>query len=181
MAKGNRIVRIFVSTAVALVRLSGASAMAATEEETLPEDPLVHVSPSTLAAANQLEVDIGRINSKLADPMKQRFTDVSEAVEKYIPIGSHIEDAKALMLAMGCKPPLRLRVGESLPHGYRRPSCSGIVTVEPDKSQSAEALVDLPGQFLQGHFLSIRAQTAGADRRIISVHATIDIRTLADL
>jgi hypothetical protein len=161
--------------------LSSASAKADTEEEALQTDPLVNVSPSTLAAAKQLRVDIGRINSQLTDPGKQRFTDVSEAVEQYIPIGSTIEDAKALMLAMGCKPPLRLGIGESPPPGYRRPSCSGIVTVKPDKSQSAEALVDLPGRFLEGHFLSIRAQTAGADRRINSVQATISIRTLGDL
>jgi hypothetical protein len=181
MAKGNRPFRIFISTAVALVLLGSASARAGTEEETLQTDPLVKVSSSILAAAKQLRVDIGRINSKLRDPRKQRFTDVSEAVEKYIPIGSTIEDAKALMLALGCKPPLRLGVGESPPHGYRRPACSGIVTVKPDKSQSAEALVGLPGRFLEGHFLSIRAQTAGADRRINSVQATIDIRTLANL
>jgi hypothetical protein len=181
MTRGKQTFRICISAAVALVLLSSASAKAATEEETLSSDPLVNVLPSTLAAANQLGVDIGKINSKLTDPRKQRFTDVSEAVEKYIPVGVNIENAKALMLAMGCKPPLRLRVGESPPHGYRLPSCNGIVTVKPDKSQSAEALVYLPGQFLQGHFLSIRAQTSGADRRITSVLATIDIRTLGDL
>jgi hypothetical protein len=78
----------------------------ATEAQTLPTDPSVNVPPSTLAAAKQLQVDMRGINSKLTDPRKQRSTDVSKAVEKYIPIGSPIEDAEALILAMGCKPPL---------------------------------------------------------------------------
>jgi hypothetical protein len=168
-------------TALALVLLCSASAMA-TEGETLPTGPSVNVSRSARAAAKRLQVDIRRINSKLTDPRKQRFTDVSEAVEKYIPIGSTIDDAEALMRAMGCEPPLRLGVGESPPHDYRRPTCTSIgVTVNPDKSQSVEALIELPGRFLQGHWLSIQAQTTGADRRIISVQATIDIRTLGDL
>jgi hypothetical protein len=167
---------------LALVLLCSASAMAA-EAETLPAGPSVNVSPSTLAAAKQLQVDIRRINSKLTDPRRQRLTDVSKAVEKYIPIGSTIDDAEALLLAMGCKPPLRLGVGESPPHGYRRPSCTSEgVTANPDQSQSVGALVELPGRFLQGHWLSIGAHTSGADRRIISsVHATIDIRTPGDL
>jgi hypothetical protein len=181
MKEATAVVRILTRTAMALLFLSGAWASAGAEEETLQTDPLVKVSPSTLAAAKQLQADIGRINSRLTDARTQRLTDVSRTVEKYIPIGSNIENAKALMLALDCKPPLRLRVGESPPPGYRRPSCSGIVTVKPDKEQSAEALVDLPGQFLQGHFLSIRAQTAAGDRRINSVRATIDIRTLGDL
>jgi hypothetical protein len=168
-------------TALALVLLCSASAMA-TEAETLPTGPSVNVPPSTLAAAKQLQVDIRRINSKLTDPRKQRFTDVSKAVEKCIPIGSTIDDAEALMMAMGCKPPLRLGVGESPPHGYRRPPCTSTgVTANPDKSQSVGALVELPGRFLEGHFLSIHAQTTRADRRIISVQATIDIRTPGDL
>lgn len=154
----------------------------ATEAETLPTDPSVNVSPSTLAAAKQLQVDIRRINSKLTDPRKQRFTDVSKAVEKYIPIGSTIDDAEALMLAMGCKPPLRQGLGESAPRGYRRPPCTSTgITVKPDKSESVEALIELPGRFLQGHWLTIDAQATRADRRITSVQATIDIRTLGDL
>jgi hypothetical protein len=154
----------------------------ATEAETPPTGLSINVLPSTLAAAKQLQVDIHRINSKLTDSRKQRFTDVSKAVEKYIPIGSTIDDAEALMLAMGCKHPLRLGVGESPPHGYRRPPCTSIgVTVNPDKSQSVGALVELPGRFLQGHWLTIHAQATAADRRITSVQATIDIRTLADL
>jgi hypothetical protein len=168
-------------TALALVLLCSASVMA-TEAETLPTGPSVNVSPSTLAAAKQLQVDIRRINSKLTDPRKQRVTDVSKVVEKYIPIGSTIDEAEALMMAMGCKPPLRLGVGESPPHGYRRPPCTSIgVTVNPDKSRSVEGLVELPGRFLQGHWLSIRAQTTGADPRIVSVQATIDLRTPGDL
>jgi hypothetical protein len=154
----------------------------ATEAETPPTGLSINVLPSTLAAAKQLQVDIHRINSKLTDSRKQRFTDVSKAVEKYIPIGSTVDDAEALMLAMGCKHPLRLGVGESPPHGYRRPPCTSIgVTVNPDKSQSVGALVELPGRFLQGHWLTIHAQATAADRRITSVQATIDIRTLADL
>ena len=153
----------------------------ATEGESLPTGLSVNVAPSTLTAAKQLQVDIHRINLKLTDPRKQRFTDVSKVIEKYVPIGSTVDDAEALMLAMGCKPPLRLGVNESPPHGYRRPPCTSIVTVNPDKSQSIEALVELPGRFLQGHFLSIHAQTPEADRRIVSVTASIDIRTLGDL
>jgi hypothetical protein len=180
MTKGKPTMRTFTQTAVALVFSCGASAMAA-EAEFLSTGPSVNTSPSTLAAAKQLQVDIRTINSKLKDPKKQRFTDVSKAVEKYIPIGSTIDDAQALMLAMGCKPPLRLGLGESPPHGWRRPHCTSIVTAKPDKSQSLDALLDLPGHFLQGHFLTIRAQTTGADEIITAVQATIDIRTAADL
>jgi hypothetical protein len=167
-------------TALALM-LCSASALA-TNTETLPTDLSGSVPPSVLAAAEQLKIDIRTINSQLTDPRKQNFTDVSNTVEKYIPIGSSIDDAEALLAAMGCKPPLRLGVGESFPHGYRRPSCTSIgATVNADKSQSLEALVELPGRFLQGHWLSIRAQTTAADRRITSVQANIDIRTLGDL
>jgi DNA-binding beta-propeller fold protein YncE len=166
-------------TAVTLVFLCSASAVAA-EEETLPTDPSVKVSSSSRAAAKQLQVDIRSINSKLTDPRKQRFTDVSETVQKYIPTGSTLDAAEALMLAMGCKPPLRFGVGQSPPHGYRRPSCTAIVTVKPDKSQSLGAQLELPGGFLQGHWLSIDAQATGTDRRITSVNATIDIRTVDD-
>jgi hypothetical protein len=153
----------------------------AAEAETLPAGPSVNASPATLAAAKELQIDIRTINSTLKDPRKQRFTDVSKAIEKYIPIGSTIDEAEALMLAMGCKPPLRLGLGESPPHGWRRPHCTSIVTASPDKSQSLDALLDLPGHFLEGHFLTIHAQTTGPDRMITSVQATIDIRTLRNL
>jgi len=181
MATEKRTFRIFISTAVTLVLLCSASAIA-TDVETSPTGLSINVPPSTLAAAKQLQVDIRRINSKLTDSRKQKFTDVSKSVEKYISIGSTIDDAEALMLAMGCKHPLRLGVGESAPHGYRRPPCTSMgVTVNPDKSLSVGALVELPGRFLQGHWLTIDAQATGADRRITSVLAAIDIRTLADL
>jgi hypothetical protein len=55
------------------------------------------------------------------------------------------------------------------------------ITVNPDKAQSVGALIELPGRFLQGHWLTIDVQATGADRRITSVQATIDIRTLGDL
>jgi len=167
-------------TAVALALLCSASvatAMAATR----PTDPSVSVSPSIRDAAEQLKVDIGRINSNLTDPRKQKYTDVSKIVAKYIPIGSTIDDAEAFIIAMGCKPPLRLGVGEPFPHDYRRPPCTSMgALLASDQSQSVGALVELPGRFLQGHFLSIHARTTATDRRIISVQATIDIRTPAD-
>jgi hypothetical protein len=180
MTKGKPTVQIFTQAVVALVFLWSASAMAA-EAETLLTGPSADASPQTLAAAKQLQVDIRTINSKLKDPKKQRSTDVSKAVEKYIPIGSTIDDAQALMLAMGCKSPLRLGPGESPPHGWRRPHCTSIVTTKPDESQSLDALLDLSGHFFQGHFLRIRAQTTGAEEIITAVQATIDIRTPADL
>jgi hypothetical protein len=151
----------------------------AAEEKMLPTDPSVRVSSSSLAAAKQLQVDIRSINSKLTDRRKQRFTDVSETVQKYIPTGSTLGAAEALMLAMGCKPPLRLGVGQSPPHGYRRPSCTAIVTVKPDNSQLLGAQLELHGGFLQGHWLSIDAQATGTE--ITSVKATIDIRTVGEL
>jgi hypothetical protein len=172
---------MFRRTSVALALLSCVSAIAA-GAETQPTDPSVNARLSTLDAAKQLQVDIRRINSKLKDSRKQRFTDVSKDVEKYIPIGSTIDEAEALILAMGCKPPLRLGVGESAPRGYRRPRCASAgIIVNPDKSESVGALVELPGRFFQGHWLSIRAQTTGVDQRIASVHAIIDISTLGDL
>jgi hypothetical protein len=180
MVKRKWFVQILMRTAVAHAILCSASAIA-TEEETLPTDPAVKVSRSTLAAAKQLQVDVRKINSKLTDPSKQRFTDVSKAVQKYIPVGSTLDDAEAIMLAMGCKPPLRLKVGQSPPPEYGHPRCTAIITVAPNKSRSLGALVALPSQFLQGNWLTINAQASAIDSRITSVQATIDIRTLGDL
>ena len=154
----------------------------ATDAQAPPTSRSSNVVPSTLAAAKQLQFDIRRINSELIGSGKQRFTDVSKTVEQYIPLGSPIDDAEALILAMGCKYPLRLGVGESPPHFYRRPACTSIgVNVNRDQSLSVEALAELPGGLLQGHFLRIDAQATGADRRITSVRATIDTRFLGDL
>jgi hypothetical protein len=127
-------------------------------------------------------LELRYFDSRLRDPSKQKFTDVSEAVKTYIPIGSTIADAEALMLAMKCEPPLRMTAEEFQHlHHYRHPRCTSIVTANPDKSQSLDALINLPGHFFQGHFLMIQAQAAGADQRVTSIEATIDIRTLADL
>lgn len=180
MTKRKSVVTIFIRTLVALAILYGGSAKA-TEEETLPTDPSVKVSSSNVAAAKQLQADIRNINSKLKDPTKQRFTDVSDAVQKYIPTGSTLNDAEALMLALDCKPPLRQGLGQSAPKGWRLPACTAIVTVKPDESRSLNALIALPGRFLQGHWLTIEADAVGSDRQVTTVKATIDIRTLADL
>jgi len=126
--------------------------------------------------------DIRQINSRLGDPGQQKYTDVSEAVKTYIPIGSTFAEAEALLLAMKCEPPLRMTAEEAQHlHYYRRSGCTSIVTANPDKSQSIEARINLPGRFLEGHFLTIQAQAADADQSVTSLKATIDIRTLADL
>lgn len=167
----NKPILIFMSTVTALIAVC-ASAIAG--EST--------VAPPVVAAAKQFQGDIRSINSKLTDPKKQRFTDVSKTVEKYIAIGSSISDAEALMQALGCKPPLRLNVEESnRPRHYRRPSCTSTVTANANNSQSLSALLELPGSVFQGHFLMIDAQASGSDQNITSVRATIDIRTSADL
>jgi hypothetical protein len=86
------------------------------------------------------------------------------------------------MLAMKCRPPLRMTAEEAQHlHLYRHPRCTSSVTENPDESQSLGALINLPGHLFQGHFLMIHAQAAGADQKITSIEATIDIRTLADL
>jgi hypothetical protein len=180
MTKRKSVVPIFMRTAITLAILYSVSAMG-TEEETLPTDPSVKVSSSDLAAAKQLQVDIRSINSKLTDPAKQKITDVSDAVQKYIPTGSTLSHAEALMLAMDCKPPLRRGLGQSAPKGWRLPACTAVVTVNPDKSRSLSARIALPGRFLQGHWLTIDAEAVGTDRQIASVKATIDIRTPAIL
>ena len=180
MTKRKSVAPIFKLTAITLAIVYSVSAMG-TEEETLPTVPSVKVSSSDLAAAKQLQVDMRSINSKLTDPAKQKITDVSDAVQKYIPTGSNLSDAEALMLAMDCKPPLRQGLGQSAPKGWRLPACTAVVTVNPDNSRSLSALIALPGRFLQGHWLTIDAEAVGTDRQITSVKATIDIRTPADL
>jgi hypothetical protein len=180
MTKRKSAVPIFMRTAAALAILYSTSAMA-TEEEMLPTSPSVKVSSANVATAERLRVDMRAINSKLKDPTKQRFTDVSDAVEKFIPTGSTLNDAEALLLAMDCKPPLRQGLGQPAPKGWRLPACTAVVTVKPDNSRSLNALMALPGRFLQGHWLTINAEAVGIDRQIIAVKAAIDITTLADL
>ena len=171
-----------VPRALALALLCGASVMA-TNTGTLSAELSVNLSPVALAAADaasgryaQDQFGVGKI------PRHRNSPTSLQTVEKYLPIGSSIDDADALIMALGCKSPLKLRVGEVPPPGYRRPLCTSMgIRVNSDKSQSVEALLELPGRYQQGHWLSIRAKADTKNQRIITLQATIDIRTLADL
>src|SRR5271168_616723 len=126
MAKVTRTVTTFMSTAAALLPLICASAIA-TDSASPSTGESVHATPAATAAAEHLMSDIRQINSRLGDPGQQKYTDVSEAVKTYIPIGSTFAEAEALLLAMKCEPPLRMTAEEAQHlHYYRRSGCTSI-------------------------------------------------------
>jgi hypothetical protein len=150
----------WVSAALAL----GVFCMTSTVVAQSTDQDVVH-------AAERFKAEIDDVNSGLKDPKKQRFTDVSGTVEKYIPVGSSLANAEALLRAAGCK------------DIFKTGGCKLTVTTSSHQPRSLGAMFQLASHFPQARVLRIDAQATDSDQgpMISSLRATIDIRTVANL